>query len=111
MTTIRRRARTPHLKVFSMLQRALLRDAASGVWLDFRQPEEVLVARSNEQALAVLQRLEAHGRQGGYAAGYLSYEAAPAMDAAYQSFPAADGVPLAVFGLCNSTACCSPGWT
>lgn len=82
-----------------MLQRALLRDAASGVWLDFRQPEEVLVARSSEQVLAVLQRLEAHGRQGGYAAGYLSYEAAPAMDAAYQSFPAADGVPLAVFGL------------
>ncbi len=80
-----------------MLNRVLLRDASHGVWLDFAEPETVLVADRLDDVVCVLEQIEAHCRQGGYAAGYLSYEAAPAMDPAFAC--AEPEIPLAVFGL------------
>jgi para-aminobenzoate synthetase/4-amino-4-deoxychorismate lyase len=82
-----------------MLRRAILRDAGHGVWLDFSNPEAVRAAYSAQEVVGLLDRVDAHCRQGGYAAGYLGYEAALAMDPAFACFESAPGVPLAVFGL------------
>ena len=82
-----------------MLRQAILRDAATGVWLAFSNPEAVLVARSVQDVNGILERIDGYCRQGGYAAGYLSYEAAPAMDGAYTCLAPSPEVPLAVFGL------------
>ncbi len=84
-----------------MLKRAQLRDASSGAWLDFQGPEAVLTARLPEEVRPVLERVERFCRQGGYAAGYLAYEAAAAFDRAFPvAATAAHGpLPLAVFGL------------
>ncbi len=87
-----------------MLNRALLRDAAAGVWMDFLAPEAVLIANAVTEVDSVLARVDDHCRRGGYAAGYLSYEAAQAMDPAYccpgaNAEDTLDALPLAVFGL------------
>ncbi|MEM8768299.1 MAG: chorismate-binding protein, partial [Pseudomonadota bacterium] len=84
-----------------MLKRAQLRDAPSGEWLDFQSPEAVLLARLPEEVGPLLERVEQFCRQGGYAAGYLAYEAAAAFDRAFPVAPEAEHgtVPLAVFGL------------
>ena len=81
-----------------MLKRMLLRDGRSGAWLDFRQPAAVLVAQSAQDVLPLLARVDEHCRQGGYAAGYVTYEAAAGIDAAY-SCHELPHEPLAVFGL------------
>ncbi len=68
--------------------------------LAFEQPERVVVARTLEEVLPALAEIEAAASRGLYAAGFLSYEAAPAFDAALKvREPAAGAPPLLWFGI------------
>ncbi|NBC17716.1 MAG: aminodeoxychorismate synthase component I [Bacteroidetes bacterium] len=60
----------------------LLRDAGGERWLRFATPERVLVAETVAAVRTVLEQVEAHAQAGGWAAGFVAYEAAPAFDAA-----------------------------
>jgi para-aminobenzoate synthetase/4-amino-4-deoxychorismate lyase len=64
----------------------IVRDAGSGKWRLFEQPLEIVTARHIEEVLPALQKIEnecTHHQR--YAAGFLSYEAAPAFDAALKT--------------------------
>jgi para-aminobenzoate synthetase/4-amino-4-deoxychorismate lyase len=76
----------------------LLHDAAARQWLLFRRPRQVCVASSPAEVAGVLAAVERAVAAGGYAAGFLSYEAAPAFDAALV-VPPDSGFPLVWFGL------------
>ncbi|MDF7808094.1 aminodeoxychorismate synthase component I [Pontiellaceae bacterium B12219] len=67
----------------------------AGKWLHFQSPEKVLVAERVEEVLPMLREAENSGL---FAAGFVSYEAAPAFDAALKT-NAADGFPLLCLGL------------
>ena len=67
----------------------------AGRWLHFQCPEKVLVAGQVGEVVPMLAEAEASGL---YAAGFLSYEAAPAFDPALQTF-ASVGFPLLCLGL------------
>jgi len=78
---------------------AVVRDALSGRWRLFERRREVVVARKLDEVLPALERVEtACARDGGYAAGFLSYEAAPAFDASLTTQPP-DNFPLLWFGI------------
>jgi para-aminobenzoate synthetase/4-amino-4-deoxychorismate lyase len=66
-----------------------------GRWLHFQCPEKVLIAESAEQVLPLLREAEASGL---FAAGFISYEAAPAFDDALKTHDPA-GFPLLCLGL------------
>jgi len=68
--------------------------SAGGEWQILRHPSRILCAHSVEEVLPVLEEAAAFG---GWAAGYLAYEAAPAFDAALPALPGRG--PLAWFGL------------
>lgn len=80
----------------------ILRDAARAVWYYFENPLEIVTVSQPDQVLPALQRIEqlvdAHGW---YAAGFISYEAAPAFDPAFVTHAAGD-LPLLWFGLYDS---------
>ncbi len=79
--------------------RALLRDAARGVWLEFSEPRRILTAHRIEDVLPCIAELEkAAWREGRHAAGFLAYEAAPAFDPTLPVRPDS-GCPLLWFGL------------
>ena len=79
--------------------RVLLRDAASGRWLQFSHPREIVSAASLGDVMPALRRVEdAVARRGLYAAGFISYEAAPAFDMAL-TVRDCGGFPLLWFGL------------
>lgn len=81
---------------------AVIRDAATGRWLVFPAPERILVAREVEEVMPLLQEVEnAVEGQGLHAAGFVSYEAAPACDACLR-VRQGDRFPLAWFGLSSS---------
>jgi para-aminobenzoate synthetase/4-amino-4-deoxychorismate lyase len=85
-----------------MLEKIFIRDAHSGHWLIFTGPLDVLVASRPEDVLDVM--LEAERRvekQGLYAAGFLSYEAARGFDPAYVTHTNGQ-LPLVCFGLFSS---------
>ncbi|MEN8254686.1 MAG: chorismate-binding protein, partial [Verrucomicrobiota bacterium] len=67
----------------------------AGCWLHFQCPEKVLRAERIEEVLPTLREAEASGL---FAAGFVSYEAAPAFDSALTTHPA-DGFPLLCLGL------------
>ncbi|MBL8049504.1 MAG: chorismate-binding protein [Chthonomonas sp.] len=76
--------------------RAWLRNDLEGGWLDFSRGS-VLVAHSLGEVMPLLEQVEVHVAEGGFAAGFLSYEAAPAFD---KSLVARRGTgPLAWFVL------------
>jgi para-aminobenzoate synthetase / 4-amino-4-deoxychorismate lyase len=77
----------------------LIRDATTGKWLFFKTPLRIIATAEIEEVLPALNQVESfvHAHQG-YAAGFLSYEAAPAFDAAFRTRPAGD-FPLLWFGL------------
>ncbi|HBT82054.1 MAG TPA: aminodeoxychorismate synthase, component I [Desulfuromonas sp.] len=77
---------------------ALLFDASHQRWLHFTRPRRILVARDLTEVLPALHAVEAATAAGGYAAGFVSYEAAPAFDPALTATPA-DDFPLLWFGL------------
>lgn len=80
----------------------ILRDAARAVWYYFENPLEIVTVSQPDQVLPALQRIEqlvdAHGW---YAAGFISYEAAPAFDPAFVTHAPGD-LPLLWFGLYDS---------
>jgi para-aminobenzoate synthetase / 4-amino-4-deoxychorismate lyase len=79
--------------------RVIMRDAASGRWLRFTRPERFVTARTLADVAPGLRRVEeAVTRDGLYAAGFVSYEAAPAFDSSLVVTD--DGhFPLLWFGL------------
>ncbi len=77
----------------------VLRDAASGRWLRFRHPVEILSAARAEDVLPRLREIEnAVAGRHLHAAGWISYEAAPAFDPALAVRPPGP-LPLLWFGL------------
>ncbi len=82
--------------------RVLVRDAASGRWLQFSRPREIVTAFTLPDVAPGLERVEnAVTRSALYAAGFVSYEAAPAFDPALRA-KGGDGFPLLWFGLYDS---------
>jgi para-aminobenzoate synthetase/4-amino-4-deoxychorismate lyase len=78
--------------------RVLLRDARSGGWLRLAEPRELIVARTLDAvvpAIAAAERLACH--HGLHVAGFVTYEAAPALDASLDT-RSPGWLPLAWFG-------------
>lgn len=67
-------------------------------WLAFDTPLAVLAAYEPGEVLPVVTAAEEAARDGAWAVGFVSYEAAPAFDQAFVTRPAAD-LPLAWFGV------------
>ncbi len=82
-----------------MLRQIVLRDPTAAQWLRFTEPLEILVARSVVDVPGVIAEAEHRACSDGlFAAGFVTYEASPAFDAALAAHPA--GVlPPACFGL------------
>jgi para-aminobenzoate synthetase/4-amino-4-deoxychorismate lyase len=79
--------------------RVLVRDAARGRWLQFSNPREILAAFTLADVVRGLEQVEdAVNRRGLHAAGFISYEAAPAFDPVLTT-KAGGGFPLLWFGL------------
>ena len=79
--------------------RVLVRDAASRRWLQFSRPREIVTAFTVADVAPQLERVETAVAQSGlYAAGFISYEAAPAFDPALTA-KGNGGFPLLWFGL------------
>ncbi|MDP9728100.1 para-aminobenzoate synthetase/4-amino-4-deoxychorismate lyase [Alicyclobacillus tengchongensis] len=67
--------------------------------LCFSQPIKIFTAHQLSEVRPVLQNVESWSRSGYYAAGFLSYEAAPAFDDAYQVCAQQTELPLAWFAI------------
>ena len=79
--------------------RIVLLDPGTRQWLAFTSPCRILTTHRVEEVLPLLAQIEAAvEREGLYAAGFISYEAAPAFDPCLPS-KAVDGCPLLWFGL------------
>jgi para-aminobenzoate synthetase / 4-amino-4-deoxychorismate lyase len=77
----------------------LLRDDRTGHWLQFDAPVRILSTQRLDEVAVCLQQIEqAVDREGLTAAGWISYEAAPAFDPALTTHPPGD-FPLLWFGL------------
>ena len=86
----------------STRNQVILHHNSASQWLSFRNPFEILETRLIEDVRPVLRRIEAQVRgQGCYAAGFISYEAAPAFDPAMRTKTTTD-FPLLWFGLFGS---------
>ncbi len=79
--------------------RVVLRDGDTGEWLFFESPRRLLVAYRPDEVQPLMREVaDAVERDGSHAAGFVSYEAAPAFDACLSVRP--DGeFPLLWFGL------------
>jgi len=78
---------------------AIIHDAMTGWWLHFRGPQRVIEANRIEDVIPGLRSIESVVRsQKLFAAGFISYEAAPAFDAALRTQPPSS-FPLLWFGL------------
>ncbi len=73
----------------------ILQDMAAGGWLRFGQPLDVSAAYRLDEVRPALQRVPEGLERGLHAAGFLSYEAAPAFDPALSAHPPAADFPLA----------------
>lgn len=81
------------------LRQIVLRDARAARWLVFSDPLEVLTASTVQDVRAVVEETETRvSKEGAWAAGFLSYEAAPAFDTAFVTRPPGR-LPLACFGV------------
>lgn len=77
----------------------ILYDSSSAEWLHFEHPLEIVTVSQPGEVVAALRRIETLVEHNGwYAAGFISYEAAPAFDEAFKTHPVAD-FPLLWFGL------------
>jgi para-aminobenzoate synthetase/4-amino-4-deoxychorismate lyase len=76
---------------------ALLRH--DGDWLTFETPVAVLAAHALSEVCPLLGEAEAWAARGGWAVGFLAYEAAPALDPTLTTQPPDPELPLAWFGL------------
>jgi hypothetical protein len=78
---------------------SLMYDPAQGCWYHFRRPAQVLTTGRVGEVLKVFQALDlALAGDECYAAGFVSYEAAPGLDPALKVRPGF-GFPLVWFGL------------
>ena len=69
-------------------QTLVFRDGAEmASWLVFRQPRSVVTTNRLEDIIASLQQVEAAVARGAYAAGFISYEAAAALETALSNDP------------------------
>ncbi|MGG6296507.1 aminodeoxychorismate synthase component I [Leptolyngbya sp. AN02str] len=84
--------------------RLILYDARQRCWLLFRQPRQILMAHSLSEVVPMLAEVQQQVEQGHYAAGFVTYEAAPAFDSALEvrSPASSSPVPLLWFGLFNA---------
>ncbi|HEX5133100.1 MAG TPA: chorismate-binding protein [Candidatus Krumholzibacteria bacterium] len=81
------------------MNHAVLRDAATGRWLEFTAPRAIIAAHAVADVRPALRAVEdAVERRGLHAAGFVGYEAAPAFDTAFEVRPAGR-LPLLWFGL------------
>lgn len=86
-------------QAFPLPGEAVIRDASRGRWLLFRDPQRIVSACSLEDVPGCMQLLEdAVMVEGFHAAGFISYEAAPAFDRALRVRDP-DGFPLLWFGI------------
>ena len=76
----------------------LLRDARNGRWLAFREPLEIVVANNIDDVLPALEKVQTATTSGKFAAGFISYEAAPAFDPAFRTYFDTN-FPLLFFGI------------
>jgi para-aminobenzoate synthetase/4-amino-4-deoxychorismate lyase len=74
----------------------LLKNGATQ-WLHFHSPSRILIARTIDEVLPALREIEAETAAGNHAAGYLTYEAAPAFDSAFKTHT--PDQPLLWFGI------------
>jgi para-aminobenzoate synthetase/4-amino-4-deoxychorismate lyase len=80
----------------------VLRDAATRQWLCFREPVRVVTAECLDDVLPALREVESLvNTRGLWAAGFISYEAAPAFDSALR-VRQMEGFPLLWFGVYDS---------
>ena len=71
-------------------------------WVKFSHPRRVIVTEKLEDVLESLEEVESLVNKNGWtAAGFVSYEAAPAFDSALRVI-SSDGFPLLWFGLYDS---------
>lgn len=78
---------------------AFIHDAQSRRWLLFRQPCRILETARMDQVLPILAEVDQAVQSGGlHAAGFISYEAAPALDSALEVHTLEE-FPLIWFGL------------
>lgn len=70
-------------------------------WLVFRQPVKCLTGHRLDEVIPCLERIEEAAAEGLHAAGFISYEAASAFDAALPAL-SSDHTPLYWFGLYRS---------
>ena len=81
------------------MKRVVMLDACGQGWWLFQQPRQVIQAWAPAEVLPALREIEtAVESRGLWAAGFISYEAAPAFDSALQTRPD-EGFPLLGFGL------------
>jgi para-aminobenzoate synthetase/4-amino-4-deoxychorismate lyase len=79
---------------------AVIRDAVTGNWLHFAAPARVVEASSVDEVLPALREVDRLvAAEGLWAAGFLSYEAAPAFDSALRVRADDRDFPLLWFGL------------
>lgn len=79
----------------------VLRDAASGRWLRFAHPVDIVAVHTRDEVSRALRRVEARVNTDGlWAAGFVSYDAAPAFDDALRA-RSGSSEPLLWFGLFN----------
>ena len=79
--------------------KVVLRDASAGAWQSFACPCEIIETCRHDEVMDCLRRVEQQVEaQGLHAAGFVSYEAAPAFDRAL-TVREARGFPLVWFGL------------
>jgi para-aminobenzoate synthetase/4-amino-4-deoxychorismate lyase len=77
----------------------LIRDPSRARWLQFAAPHTIVQAARVDDVLPALERVEAEvDATGRWAAGFISYEAAPAFDPILAAHPSSP-VPLVWFGL------------
>lgn len=73
----------------------------------FRDPETIVTAQTLDDVLPVLERVQEFVEDGKWAAGFVSYEAAPAFDAALECHAPSDA-PLAWFGIYDAPSKLDP---
>lgn len=79
--------------------RILVENKYKGVWYEYRNAKNIITARSLAEVLPALQTVQtAVEKDGLFAAGFITYEAAPAFDPAYKTLPQGS-LPLLQFGL------------
>jgi para-aminobenzoate synthetase/4-amino-4-deoxychorismate lyase len=81
------------------MNKIAIQDATAGRWLYFQEPWQVIETHRTEEVILKLREVEAMVQeQGLHAAGFVSYEAAPAFDSALKVRPLS-AFPLLWFGL------------